>query len=268
MKAIMVDDEQSAVEVFKYEARNIWELDIAGTFYNGSAALEYIGSNDIDIAFLDIEMQGMNGITLGGEIKKKLPDIMLVYMTGHDKCDKYAMSTIDLHAAGLLRKPYSEEDLRYAVESARLLSRRGKKRIFARTFGYFDLFVEGKPVLFKSAKAKELLALLVDRQGGTVTTDQIIGTLWEDRPNDVSTQSLCSKTCKTLEKELRKNGAGEILISSRGVKCLDTDKFQCDLYMLLEGKQKAAERYIGEYMMEYSWAENRTALLNKYISWD
>ena len=36
--------------------------------------------------------------------------------------------------------------------------------------------------MFKSAKAKELLALLIDRQGGTVTTDQVIGTLWEDRP--------------------------------------------------------------------------------------
>ncbi len=56
----------------------------------------------------------------------------------------------------------------------------------ARTFGYFDLFVDERPVMFKSAKAKELLAVLVDRQGGTVTTDQIIGTLWEDRPNDVS----------------------------------------------------------------------------------
>ena len=38
--------------------------------------------------------------------------------------------------------------------------------IFIRTFGYFDVFVDGVPILFRSEKAKELLALLVDRRGG------------------------------------------------------------------------------------------------------
>lgn len=31
--------------------------------------------------------------------------------------------------------------------------------IFIRTFGYFDVFVDGVPILFRSEKAKELLAL-------------------------------------------------------------------------------------------------------------
>ena len=40
------------------------------------------------------------------------------------------------------------------------------KRIVIRTFGYFDIFVDGETIPFSCKKAKELLALLVDRMGG------------------------------------------------------------------------------------------------------
>lgn len=265
MKTIVVDDEKAAIEVFKYEASGIDEIDIEGVFYNGCDALDYDGLRNIDLAVLDIGLggQGMDGLELGSEIKKKNSNIMLIYITGDEK---YAMEAIKRDAAGYIVKPYSSDKLRYAVETARLLSKRNKKKVVARTFGYFDLFVDEKPVMFKSAKAKELLAMLVDRHGGTVTTDQIIGTLWEDRPNDVSTQNLCCKICKTLQKELNDNGIGDMLITARGVRSLDTSKFECDLYKLLDGNKNVAGRYIGEYMMEYSWAENRAALLERYLS--
>ena len=204
----------------------------------------------------------MNGLELASRIRDKNPDIMFIFITGDES---YAMEAIKHDAAGYIVKPYSSESLRYAVETARLLSKRNKKRIVARTFGYFDLFIDERPVMFKSGKAKELLAMLVDRQGGTVTTDQIIGTLWEDRPNDVSTQNLCCKICKTLQKELDDNGIGDLLITARGVRSLDISKFDCDLYKMLDGNKHVADRYIGEYMMEYSWAENRAALLDRYL---
>lgn len=263
MKTIIVDDEKCAIEVFKYESRKIGEVELVGEFDDGQEALDFIDENEVELAVLDVNMSGMDGILLGSEIQNRVPGIMLIYITSSEQ---YAMDAIKLHAAAYLIKPFSEKELRYAIESARLLSKRNRKRIVARTFGHFDLFVDDKPIMFKSAKAKELLAMMIDRQGGTVTTDQIIGTLWEDRPNDYSTQNLCSKICKTLEKELSENGVDDILISSRGVRRLDTDKFDCDLYQMLDGDLKAADRFIGEYMVDYSWAESRMALLDKYIS--
>ena len=155
--------------------------------------------------------------------------------------------------------------MRYAIESAMLLSKRNSPRLFARTFGHFDFFVNGKPIMFKSNKAKELMALLIDRQGGTVTTDQIIATLWEDRPNDEATQNLCSKIVKTLQDELEKAGVRDLIISSRGVKRIDTEKFDCDLYELLAGNEATAKIFLGEYLSEYSWAEARcSALISRY----
>lgn len=262
MKTIVIDEDKSVIEEIRFTANDIGELDIVGTFYDGEAALRYIENNALDLVILDVSIHGVDSSSLGREIKKKIPDVALVYTTGDLA---FPIDAINLRAVAYLQKPCTAEALKYAVDMAALLSKKKKKKVFARTFGYFDLFVSGKPIMFKSAKAKELLALLIDRQGGTVTSDQIIGTLWEDRPNDVSTQNLCSKICKTLEKELRDNGAGDMLVSSRSVKCLDTDQFECDLYMMLDGDKKTADRYIGEYMMEYSWAENKAALLDKYL---
>ena len=44
------------------------------------------------------------------------------------------------------------------------------KRIVIRTFGYFDIFVDGETIPFSCKKAKELLALLVDTPSLTVYT--------------------------------------------------------------------------------------------------
>ena len=251
MRTIVVDDEKMALVAFMEEAKNIKELDIAGVFDNAKEAVEFIKDNDVELAILDVKMKGIDGINLGSIFRDINPDIMLIYITGYEK---YAYEAIKLHAAAYLVKPFSSEQLEYAVESARLLSKRRKSRIYVRTFGHFDIFVNENPVMFKSNKAKELLALLVDRRGGTVTTDQIIGTLWEERPNDSYTQNLCSKI-----------DIGDILVSSRGIKRVNTALFDCDLYDLLDGDERAAEKFLGEYMLDYSWAEARMALLAKYI---
>ena len=44
------------------------------------------------------------------------------------------------------------------------LTKMEEKRIVIRTFSYFDIFVDGETIPFSCKKAKELLALLVDRR--------------------------------------------------------------------------------------------------------
>ena len=54
------------------------------------------------------------------------------------------------------------------------------RTVSIRTFGYFDVFVGDTPIVFRNKKSKELLALLVDRKGGYVTSEEAISFLWED----------------------------------------------------------------------------------------
>ncbi len=262
LKTIIVDDDPVMGEYTDKELQDIPQIEILSHFENPKEALGYAGKNQIELAILDIEMPQMNGIELSKQLRTINPDMAVIFLTAYEE---FAMEAIKNRATAYVLKPYSMDEMSYAIETAVLLSKRNERKIYARTFGNFDLFVDGQAVMFKSAKAKELLAFLVDRQGGTVNTGQIIATLWEDRPNDEATQSLCSKITKTLQEELNHYGIGDILVQSRGVKRVDCDKFDCDLYELLNGKEGASKKYLGEYMSEYGWAEERAAILQKYL---
>lgn len=263
MKTIIVDDDAIARDIFQFYASTMNEIEVERLFDNPEAAIEYARHNPVELAILDIQMPVMNGIELGYRLRSCNPKLMLIYATA---AEKYVFEALKLRVAAYLLKPLDREEFTYAVQSAKLLSKGYRKPVYARTFGYFDLFVDGKPLMFKSAKAKELLALLIDRCGGTITTDQIIAVLWENRPNDDATQNLCSKIVKTLQRELNEYGIGDVLIQRRGVRSINLDKIDCDLYEFLEGGSDAVNRFMGDYMLEYSWAEERMNALWSYVN--
>lgn len=262
MKMIIVDNDPIAVDVFAYESKEIEDLEIVGAFENGVDAYTYVQEHPVDLAVLDIQMEDMDGLALGVLLKRESPDLKLIYITSSDE---YARDAVRLQADGYLTKPYSKGELIFCIEAARQKMTKPVRSIFAKTFGHFDLYVDGQPIMFRSAKAKELLALLIDREGGTVNSDQIIGTLWEDRPNDENTQNLCSKIVRTLKKELSNYQIEDLLITNRGIRRIDKSMLECDLYQLLAGDERAAEQYLGEYMVDYSWAESRMASLEKFL---
>ena len=148
------------------------------------------------------------------------------------------------------------------IKRAKLLSGRFRKRIFIRTFGSFDVFLDGRPVYFRAAKAKELLALMVDKRGAILTSQEALSRIWEGRSYDSNSASVYRVNMKKLKDILKEEGLEEILVddNKRG-KYLDTTKFDCDLYDFLDGDRKAINSFSGEYMSEYSWAEPRTGYL-------
>lgn len=128
-------------------------------------------------------------------------------------------------------------------------------RIFIRTFGYFDVFVNGSPILFRSEKAKELLALLVDRRGGYVSSSEAISILWENEPLSNQTRSRYRKVAMRLKDTLELFGAGEIVESVQGKRRLVADAVECDLFEYLANKNNASYHFFGSYLRNYSWGE-------------
>lgn len=253
-RTIIIDNDEVSREIILFFAGTIDRLSVVGAFHDPENAIKYMKKHPVDLAILDLQIPEIDSIELGWRLHEINPTLMLIYATT-EKVD--IRNEQCLKVAVYLPKPFTQESFLHAVTSAELLAKRNQKHIYARTFGYFDLFVDGEPVMFKSAKAKELLAFLIDRQGGTVTTDQIITVLWEDRPNDEATQSLCSKVVKTLKKELDEYKIGSILIQKRGIRSIDMRQVDCDMYELMQGSVEAKERFFGDYMLEYSWAEER-----------
>lgn len=124
-----------------------------------------------------------------------------------------------------------------------------------RTFGYFDVFVGDRPIAFRNKKAKELLALLVDRRGGYITSEEAIGFLWEDEPANGMTLSRYRKVALRLKNTLEEYGIPDIVESVGGKRRLVTERVQCDLYQYLSGEEQYASLFKGSYLSNYSWGE-------------
>jgi two-component SAPR family response regulator len=255
MKTIVVDDEKLALLRFEHVSKDIPEIEIVGTFQSVKAAKEFLNHSEIDLAVLDIEINGSSGIDFGKLIVEKYPHVSLIYVTGYEE---YAFEAFKLHAASYLLKPFSCEDLQYAIDTAKLLRLRHHKKITIKTFGLFDIFVEGKPVFFQHSKTKELLALLVDAKGSTLSSSYVISKLWENRPFDKNSQSLCYKSIEDLQKTMETLGFSQLILKTRKECCLNTQLVDCDYYRYLNG-EKNANDFCGEYMSQYSWAEETLA---------
>ncbi len=138
-----------------------------------------------------------------------------------------------------------------------------KRRVSIRTFGYFDVFVGDTPIVFRNKKAKELLALLVDRKGGYVTSKEAIGFLWEDEPASTLTLSRYRKVALRLKSTLEEYGITDIVEAIDGNRRIVMDKVECDLYHYLSGKKEYAQLFKGSYLTNYSWGETTLGELMK-----
>lgn len=136
------------------------------------------------------------------------------------------------------------------------------KRVMVQTFGYLSVLIDGQPVVFEHEKAKELLAVLIDRRGRFVSSGEIISCLWEDEAVSENTQSRCRKAAYHLRKILAQYGLEELLESTaKGYRRIRTELIDCDLYHYLDGEEAYRNRFRGAYMSDYSWAEQTLTML-------
>lgn len=252
MHIIAVDDEPLALADLQDICESFSKTESFSAFSNPADALAYAAGHKIDLAFLDIEMPVMTGLELAKRLNQIDAGTRIVFVTGFKE---YAYDAFSVNAVGYVLKPFSEDMI--LRELAKVFSTMPSAlKVHIQTFGYFDVFVQSKPVYFSSSKAKELLALLVDRHGGSVSTENAISMLWPDREYDESVQSLFRKVLKSLRVSLADAGVSDILVDVRNQRSVDTEKFSCDLYELLKKEPAAIEGYSGEYMHGYTWAQS------------
>ena len=113
-------------------------------FENSPQALAAARQEQIDVAFLDPDLPELNGLYLGQYLQDLNPLVNLIYLA---ESEKYGYEAMQQHASGYLTTPAAMEGIRREMDDLRYPeSEKNKKRVFARTFGAFELFVDGKPV--------------------------------------------------------------------------------------------------------------------------
>lgn len=116
MRAMIVDDEQLAVERIEMILSELGGVDHCRSFLNPWDAYAYAKENPPAIVFLDISMPEINGMKLSGLLHELDPTIDIVFVTGYDE---YAVKAFELNALDYLLKPVTVQRMALTLDKIR-----------------------------------------------------------------------------------------------------------------------------------------------------
>lgn len=122
---ILIVDDQTGVRRLLFETfvEEGYQVEMAS---GGMDALKKIAVEAPDLILLDIKMPVLNGLATLKEIRKTLPDLMVVMMTAYGELDMLKDAK-KLNVRHYLIKPFDLDEVRYLVKG--LLQEPGDKKI-------------------------------------------------------------------------------------------------------------------------------------------
>lgn len=256
MRILAVDDERLALEALTEAIKIASPKALLSCFRYAEDALEYAKENVCDVAFLDIEMSGINGVSLALKLKELNREINVIFVTGYGN---YRSDAFDMHASGYVVKPVTPQKISEELANLRHPAAE-EKRIRINAFGTFAVYLDGKPLAFRYSKTMELLAYLADRKGAFCSVGEMVGILFEDEGGHTTYfKSIRADLLNTL----KSCGCDDIIARKHGMLAIVKEAVSCDFFDYSDGKAAGVKAYRGEYMSQYSWAEVTHAYLEK-----
>lgn len=117
LAALLADDESLAREELKWLLNDFPEIEVVATAANGLDALRLIEENEPDIVFLDVQMPGLDGISVVRKLRER--EIPLPYFVFSTAYEQYAVEAFRLEAMDYLLKPVDKTRLAETIERAK-----------------------------------------------------------------------------------------------------------------------------------------------------
>ena len=140
-------------------------------------------------------------------------------------------------------------------------------RVFIQTFGEFDVFVDGQKIAFRHPKSKEVLAVLVDKHGLSMSRPEIFAAIWEDRSYDRAMQSQFDTFIRSMRRTLKGYGIDCIFEIKKGFLRICPQYAECDYWQFMAGDAKAIHAFGNEYMKGYAWGDLKRECLAEKKAW-
>ena len=245
MKILLVDDEE--LQLIRLE--NACKKVIPDSeFFSFTNPLKVVESNvNFDLAFLDIEMPGLNGIQLAKKLKSINPKIKIIFVTAYNN---YALDAYRLHASGYITKPVNENKIKAEIDELdNVINLKSEKKLQVKCFGNFEIFHNGSPVKFSYQKSKEVFAYLIDREGSSINVNELNAILWEE-----DHKSYLRNLIADIKQSLKSIDCDDVFVKKFNGYSIDVNKIDCDAYEYKKDNPDAVRLYRGEYMIQYPWA--------------
>jgi len=199
IRIIIADDHQMFIDGLKSIIHSFQDIEVVGEASNGEAALDLIETTPAEIAILDINMPGMDGIETAKAIRKKFPDIKVLMVTMY-KQKEFITQLVAAGVSGYILKNTGAEELYNAIrvihEGGEFFGEEITKEILHSMRQHASL----PEVPQFSQREKEILKLLADE----LTTQEIADKLF------ISFHTVESHRKNMLMKASVKNTAGLI----------------------------------------------------------
>lgn len=105
IRTVLVDDEAPARSRLRHLLKDARDFVVVGEAANGRLAVEALRALQPELVFLDVQMPGLNGFQVCGEIGvDALPAV--VFVTAYDR---FALQAFEVHAVDYLLKPIDHE---------------------------------------------------------------------------------------------------------------------------------------------------------------
>ncbi|WNC14802.1 response regulator [Brevibacillus brevis] len=278
MRAILIDDEELALNYLEHQLLTIGNIHVIGKFTDPAMGKQAVEKNDVDIVFLDIQIPKLNGIELAEQLLQMKPHLHIVFVTAYER---YAIKAFELNALDYVLKPVGKQRLRNTVQ--RIQSRTDEHAAFPfpkteklqmNLFQQVTILAEEQqiiPLRWRTAKVQQLFLYLVQHRGTAVNKTAIIELLWPELEPDNALHQLYTavyyirKTLAPFGECFQISNTSEGYLLKLEQISLDVDKFEqfyrSGLLLSAEtiGEYEAAIGLCkGDYLQEhnYVWAES------------
>lgn len=113
IRTIIIDSDLTFLESFKSLLSKFNEVEVVATFEDSQEGREFIIKNELDLAFVQIEMQNLSGLELAEEISKQETDTKIVLVSDHAH---YAIKALKVAVFDYLLKPVSIDELKISLQ--------------------------------------------------------------------------------------------------------------------------------------------------------
>lgn len=116
MKIIILDNHKLIIAEIRRQVLSVLPKAECTCFTKQREAIEYVKNNHVDVALLDIDMPGLNGIEVAELMCRTNPRLNIIFVTGYPE---YALQAFSVPVSDFIVKPVSEDALKATFNKLR-----------------------------------------------------------------------------------------------------------------------------------------------------